>query len=695
MSQDQSSVTSANPQAMVLGQPAGLYMLFFAEMWERFSFYGLRALLILYLTKGFLSYGDSNAYTIYGAYLALVYMTPFFGGMLADRLMGAKRAVVFGGLLMACGQGFMMIKNDYCLFTGLALLIAGGGYFKPNISKIVGTLYEHCPTKRDTGFTIFYMGINLGAAVAPLICGYVGETMDWSYGFGLAGIGMLLGLGVFLLRPWMAQVIIAGAVGASVIGLTWVAYIRGDMITIAVTVFLVVTLLVSAGIAILAISRGGLPPGAGDPVEPERLKRRVAGLPIMWVVYLLSILSVPVFMLLVSGAAPLQDDKAPTVLVSKDKLETMAESDNAATRAAGVALKQVSTPAGVFLSISAILAFGYLVFETFRLDTIPRHRMIVLLTLVCISVVFWAFFEQAGSSMTTFADRNVNRMVNTDSFTPVTADEVGKTIMIQPTQEQVGFHNGDELFTPSMLSDLRDAHKKKLDAEEKKAKESGQKLSPEEEEKQKTFTIPWKVAPDNVPSENHEGMLLATRSDEIPTSTFQSANPIYILLLGLPVAALWSWLNTRKIEPSIPTKFSMAFVLLGAGFVALWYGAQTADVRGMVAVGWLLLAYLLHTAGELCLSPVGLSMAVKLSPARLVSTVIGAWFLSTAVGRFVMAIISQFTNADIKGQIPPPTETVHIYGNVFGWIAVASAVAAVLSFCLVPLLKRWMHEGED
>ena len=182
----------------LFGQPTGLYTLFFAEMWERFSYYGMRALLVLYMMKGFLGYGDKDAYAVYGAYTALVYMTPFFGGLLADRLLGPQRAVVVGGLLMAFGQLLLVVPNRWAFFAGLGLLICGNGFFKPNISTIVGSLYPHGSPKRDGGFTIFYMGINLGAASSPLLCSYLGETYGWHWGFGLATIGMLVGLAVFV-----------------------------------------------------------------------------------------------------------------------------------------------------------------------------------------------------------------------------------------------------------------------------------------------------------------------------------------------------------------------------------------------------------------------------------------------------------------------------------------------------------------
>ena len=191
-------------QGKILGHPAGLFTLFFAEMWERFSYYGMRALLLFYMIKGFLSYEDNEAYAVYGAYVGLVYATPFIGGILADKLLGARRAVVIGGALMAAGHLLMGIEQEVPFFVALALLIVGNGFFKPNISTIVGSLYPEGAPERDGGFTLFYMGINLGAAMSPLLCGYIGETFGWHYGFGLATLGMLIGLAVFVAPKGLA-----------------------------------------------------------------------------------------------------------------------------------------------------------------------------------------------------------------------------------------------------------------------------------------------------------------------------------------------------------------------------------------------------------------------------------------------------------------------------------------------------------
>ena len=222
----------------------------------------MRALLLFYMLKGFLGYGDKHAYAVYGAYTALVYMTPYFGGMIADRLLGQRRAVVFGGLLMAAGHLLMTIENPTAFFVALALLICGNGFFKPNISTIVGSLYPKGSAKKDGGFTIFYMGINLGAAMSPILCGYVGETYGWHYGFGLATGGMLVGVAVFVLPTRVTQLLILGGALATSIAMP---FLQDSFLQLGVRLLLSVALTAAGVAAFMALGRGGLPKWAGAP----------------------------------------------------------------------------------------------------------------------------------------------------------------------------------------------------------------------------------------------------------------------------------------------------------------------------------------------------------------------------------------------------------------------------------------------
>jgi proton-dependent oligopeptide transporter, POT family len=286
------------------------------------------------------------------------------------------------------------------------------------------------------------------------------------------------------------------------------------------------------------------------------------------------------------------------------------------------------------------------------------------LILTFFSLLFWAIFEQAGSSVNNFTDRNVNRVVGGEL---ITEERIGQRIELQPTQKQLGYMRDGRVFTLDQLDALRTANKDNPG-----------------------FTIDWNI------DSSHVGMQVARRADELPASTFQAVNPICILLFGLVLTALWTVMGSRGWEPSTPVKFSLGLLLLGCGFGAFWAGAQVSDDRGMVAVSWLLLGYLIQTLGELCLSPVGLSMITKLSPARLVSTVMGAWFLATAFSQYLAGIISQFTRIDEPaGGIPEPIRTVHVYGDVFGFIALMGVASGLVCLALSPILRRWMHEGHD
>lgn len=606
------------PGPTLFGHPTGLFTLFFAEMWERFSYYGMRALLVFYMIKGFLSYNDGKAYAVYGAYTALVYATPFIGGMLADRLLGARRAVILGALLMAGGHLLMTLETPVAFFLALSLLIVGNGFFKPNISTMVGSLYPQGSAKRDGGFTLFYMGINLGAAMSPLLCGYVGETYGWHYGFGLATIGMLAGLAVFVAPVRLAQVLIlGGAVGAA----TSLFFLQNNIFQLVVNAFVAVALLAAGVIGFVALGRGGLPRHIGAPANPENLERRWFGLRGDHAVYAGTLVSIPVFALLV----------------------------------------QRNQIAGVLLSVFGAIAFLYLIVSAARAHRVERGRLSVVLILMFFSMLFWAFFEQAGSSINNFTDRNVDRVVEAET---VTADQVGSTLAVNVTQEQLGHVRGGGVFTLDTLARLR---------------ESG------------NAQVEWPVVESNV------GMGLG--GAEVPASIFQAANPIFILLFGLLFTALWGFLAARRMEPSTPVKFSLGLLQLGLGFGALWYGASLADERGMVSVAWLLLGYMLHTTGELCLSPVGLSMVTRLSPKRMVSTVMGAWFLATAFSNYLAGMIAALTGVTAEEgatqTIPPPIETVNVYGDVFGQIALFAIGASVVLFALSPFLNRWTYEGVE
>ncbi|HON68899.1 MAG TPA: oligopeptide:H+ symporter, partial [Phycisphaerae bacterium] len=267
-------VAAEHQNRTLFGHPTGLFTLFFAEMWERFSFYGMRALLLLYMLKGFLQFSDSKAYAIYGAYGTLVYAAPFIGGLLADRVLGPRRAVILGGLLMAGGHLLMAVQHQAAFFLALALLISGNGFFKPNISTIVGELYPQGSPKKDAGFTIFYMGINLGAALSPMLCAYLAHRYGWEAGFGLATAGMLIGVAIFAAPTRLTQILIfIGALGGCVL----LPLSSGSPVQMAFRIFLTIVLAGAGTAAIGALGRGGLSKQVGRARDPERLRVRLGG----------------------------------------------------------------------------------------------------------------------------------------------------------------------------------------------------------------------------------------------------------------------------------------------------------------------------------------------------------------------------------------------------------------------------------
>lgn len=511
----------ASRHGTVLGHPKGLFVLFFAEMWERFSYYGMRALLIFYLTQHFL-FGDAEAAGIYATYGSLVYLMPLFGGLIADRYLGFRKAITFGALLLCLGHfgmafegspavidpalsgGDSVVRDEGALqvfYLSLAFIIIGVGFLKPNISGIVGQLYGPNDARRDGGFTIFYMGINLGAATASIVCGYLGQTYGWRYGFGLAGVGMLAGLVTFV--RWRH-----------------------------------------------------LYAGAGEPPDSVKLAAPVAGpLSREWVIYLAGLAAV------VASWQLVQNPGVVGHLLGW-------------TGAAAVA--------------------GVLLYSITKLDAIERDRMLGVMLLTVVSVVFWMLFEQAGTSMSLFTDRSVDREL------------LGGTIQ---------------------------------------------------------------------------------------SSQFQSLNPIYIILLAPLFATLWVWLSRRGWEPSTPAKFGLGVVQVGLGFYALVAGIDAVGDDGLVAMGWLALAYLLHTTGELCLSPVGLSMVTKFSVAQLVGLMMGIWFLASSAASYLAGLIAAAASVDTRTGFDQ-SAALGIYRETFWELTLLAVGIGLVVLIAAPWVRRLFHEGE-
>jgi proton-dependent oligopeptide transporter, POT family len=448
-----------------LGHPIGLATLFFTEMWERFSYYGMRALLMLFMVasieRGGMGLDVKTAGAIYGLYTMFVYLLALPGGWLADNLFGLRKAVFYGGCIIAMGHICLALPFIETFFLGLMLIVIGTGLLKPNISSMVGELYSPDESsKRDAGFSIFYMGINLGAFSAPLLVSYLGEKVNWHYGFAAAGLGMIVGLIQYKLSEKNL-----GNIGAE--------------------------------------PRLSLD-GTEDKKRKQRLKNWLTG----------GAISLAVFVALLM------------------------------TRVITINPLLIAQSSSVVIMVVLVLFF-LKVFLLEKLHADEKKKLLVIIIFFLFSSVFWAGYEQQGSSLNLFAERYTDRFIGN-----------------------------------------------------------------------------W----------------------EMPAGWFQSAPPIYVILFSLPFAWLWVFLAKRKLDPNTPVKFSMGLLFMGLGFLLMMWASHRVIADGIVGPeagpGWLIITYMLHTFGEICLYPTGLSSVTKLSPPSLKGQLMGIWFMSIAFGNLVAGLFA-------------------------------------------------------
>lgn len=496
----------------------GLYLLFFTEMWERFSYYGMRAIFTLFMIKA-LMFDKALASEIYGSYTGLVYLTPLIGGYMADRYWGNRRAILVGGILMAIGHFCMFLSaSNYdnlafaqpMLFLGLGFLIMGNGFFKPNISTMVGQLYPAGDKRVDAAFTIFYMGINLGAFLAPLVCGWFGDTgnaADFKWGFLAACVGMIVSILSFEL-------------------------LKNKFIV--------------------------TPTGEGVGMVPakQQLTESDANAPKMSLTQMLiwAIASLGLFVALYH-------------------------------------LLDLGVVGATIFSITIIAPMAIVTDKS--LTFIDKQRIGVIYILAFFVIFFWAAFEQAGASLTFFAEEQTDR--------------------------------------------------------------------------------------------NLAGV-------EIPTSFFQSINAVLIIILAPLFAVIWTFLGRRNWEPSSPTKQALGLVFLSIGYLVIAFGVKGLDPSVKVGMMWLFSLYLLHTVGELCLSPIGLAMVVKLAPAKFASLLMGVWFLSLAAASKFAGILSALYPDPALPAAPKFVgfEIAGLY-EFFMIFVILSGVAAAILFVLTKTLQKMMH----
>ncbi|TXC81455.1 peptide MFS transporter [Luteibaculum oceani] len=568
-------------QKLVLGHPSGLFILFFTEMWERFSYYGMRALFVLFLTSSLLDGGwgwpREHALALYGTYTSLVYLTPILGGFIADRFTGYKWAVIAGAIIMTAGHASMAIEiHPFFMYMGLFLLVAGNGFFKPNMTSIISEMYKDHEDKKDGAFTIYYMGVNAGAFLGIMLCGYIGEKVGWSWGFGLAGIFMFFGM----LQFYLAQSIF-GEIGNKP----------------------------------LKTKSSEVKVPEGDKLNPFTK---------------LDLIFVAVCSLI--GLVWIIDDPVSTISGF-----TIFNFEFAGYPGATVAIV-----------LAVLLFFVLVVSRIIRYTPKVRDRMIAVAIFSFFTVFFWAAFEQAGGSMTIFARDYTNRLLTGNGA--VIFDVFNTLLTVVPLgiitwviaklfQQTYGAYKGASAALAT------------------------------------SFIIIWGIVIWMLVKE------LSNPETEVAASWFGILNSFFIISFAPLFSKIWE----SKYNPSASVKYALGLILLGIGFGALAFGASgipTGAQTASVSMIWLILAYLFHTLGELCLSPVGLSYLSKLVPARMIGLMFGVYYLAIAIGNKVAGTMGS--------KIDALTEEYSL-SFFFLIFLIVPAAGGVLMIILNPVMKKLMH----
>lgn len=587
--------TSSNDffKSNVLGHPAGLFVLFFTEMWERFSFYGMRVLLINFLTYAAVGanpgweWTAENAGALFGTYAMLLYLTPILGGIIADKLTGYRWAVVIGALIMTLGHAAMALETEFWLYVGLALLVIGTGFFKPNITSIISEMYKDKPEKKDGAYTIFYMGVNAGAFFGMMLCGYLAERIGWSWGFGLAGIFMLLGT----LQFWLAKPLF-GKIGDK--------------------------------------------PSKVHEVELEQnINEKTEDF---------------------NSADDMDSEKKnPFTLIDKI-LITIATIlglgyalNDPLSKIGGINLFpfKVGNLEGQFVGVLiALLLFLILVITRIsRYTKVVRDRMIAVVIFAFFTVFFWMSFEQGATSLVLFARDFVDRSLEGDSL--LIFNIVNALLTIIPLA-----------FISWVLYLLGKQTMKKIPG-------SNIVLAI-------CFAGIWGVV---IWMLNRE---FTAESSEITVSWFSILNSFFIIVFASIFSKWWD----SKYNPSAAVKYGLGLIIMAIGFGLLAFGSYGIAEGVTVSMVWLILAYLFHTLGELCLSPVGLSYVSKLVPARMIAFMFGMWYLAIAIGNKLAAVLG--------GQIENITEEYSL-STFFLIFTIVPLIAGLMIMGLNPILKKLMH----
>lgn len=585
----------------VLGHPSGLFVLFFTEMWERFSFYGMRSLLILFLTSSLANSGwewsRENASALFGSYVGLVYLSTMLGGYFADKIIGFRYAVVIGALLMTFGHASMAVETEWSIYLGLVLLVFGNGFFKPNMTSIISEMYKDRPEKKDGAYTLFYMGVNAGAFFGILLCGYLGEKVGWSWGFGLAGIFMFFGM----LQFWLSQKIF------------------GDI-----------------GLKPTKESKAKVQ--AADTDKRNPFTKIELGL-----IVLCAVLGLGWIL------------NAPATKISGGEINIFSFLGEQGNNIA------ILTALGAFIIL--------LVTRLMKYSKVTREKLIAVTFFAFLTIFFWAIFEQSPNSLTIFASNYTDRVLtgNWSTFFLV----VNSLITIVPLA----------IITWVLLKLFKQTFKSYALANIILAT---------------SFVIVWLIAIWMLAKDYYtagllplsDGTLSMLKIDkvtvpltEVPATWFSTLNSLFIISLA-PLFSKW-W--ESKYNPNANVKFGIGMGLLALGMACVAVGAsgipagaQTASVSMI----WLILVYLFHTMGELCISPVGLSYVSKLVPGRMIAFMFGVWYLAVAIG---------MKGAGMFGEKIDKIANESGLSSFFWLLTGVSVAVAIFAVIMQPVIKKLMH----
>ncbi|MGC6438047.1 MAG: peptide MFS transporter [Flavobacteriaceae bacterium] len=587
-------MNTANDQIFkdqVLGHPAGLFVLFFTEMWERFSYYGMRAILVIFLT-GVVT-GDNPgwgwstpaALSLLGTYAMFVYLTPLVGGWLADNKIGYRMAVVIGALLMTLGHAAMAVETPAFLYIGIALLILGNGFFKPNMTSIISKMYDGHDDKKDGAYNIFYMGVNAGAFLGIMLCGWVGEKVGWSYGFGLAGIFMLLGM----LQFYYAQPLF-GDIGSKPQNVqedtkdTLVnKYSKANKAEVKLNTFRAVDYLL---IGIFSISA--------------------------------------------------------LIFIINDPLSQIGQIDTLNFTVAGM------KDSLFFALLAAITFIMLLIIRIPRYTKIERDRMIAFTIFCLFTIFFWAAFEQAAGSLPIYTRDFTNRILEGSAAGVFKAIDLIVTIVPLVIITYVLWSLFRQTFNRIGLSNIILGF---------------------------SFLIVWAIVIFKLYTE------FQSTNTEVPVTWFAILNSLFIIIFA-PLFTKW-W--DSRYNPPASVKYFLGLFLLGLGFAFLAFGARNVPAgaeSGSLSMAWLVFAYLFHTLGELCLSPMGLSYLSKLVPVRMIAFMFGVYYLAIAIGNK----LAHYVGAEVENITKE-----YSLSTFFLIFTVVPIAIGLVSLVLHPLLKKLMH----